>query len=146
MATAIPEKIREAIQWAWEHSQTDNPSLRHEEGGYIVVEEDGTLGVRWWRSGTRSSIIPPKRAGDGSYAGRQVVGEFHTHPNPPKDEQGRAWSQAPSPLDADGIREENYAGMSYVITDQHIWQISPDGRVERVGSRRRLLQSAKSKE
>lgn len=79
------------------------------------------------------------RAADGTYAGRMVVGEFHTHPNPPVDEQKRIWSRAPSPMDIDGIREENYTGMSYVITDNNIWQVTPSGRMKRIGSRRRLL-------
>ncbi len=139
MAITIPDRVCEAMRWAWERSQADNPELRHEEGGYIVVEADGTLGVRWWRPGNRSSIVPPNRAADGFFAGRRVVGEFHTHPNQPKDELGRTWSQEPSPIDVVGIRQERYSGASYIVTEKYVWQIEPNGRVRRVGSRTKLL-------
>lgn len=47
MADRIPRTLREPMRWAWERSQANDANLRHEEGGYIVVEQDGTLGVRW---------------------------------------------------------------------------------------------------
>jgi hypothetical protein len=139
VAITIPERVREAMRWAWERSQADNPELRHEEGGYIVVEADGTLGVRWWRPGNRSSIVPPHRAADRSFAGRRVVGEFHIHPNPPEDELGRTWSQEPSPIDIAGIVQEKYSDVSYIITEKYVWQIEPNGRVRRAGARTKLL-------
>lgn len=139
MAITIPNRIHAAMRWAWERSQADNPELRHEEGGYIVVETDVTLGVRWWQPGNRSSIVPPHRAADRSFAGRRVVGEFHTHPNPPKDELGRTWSQEPSPIDITGIVREKYSVASYIVTEEYVWQIEPDGRVKRVGLRAKLL-------
>ena len=139
MAIKIPDWLRQAFQLAWERSQTNVPASRHEEGGYIVVEADGSLGVRWWQPGKSAMITPPKRARDGSFDGCKVVGEFHTHPHPRKDEQGRVWDLEPSAIDINGIRNEKYPGISYVIGWEHIWQIEPDGRVTRIGLRAKLL-------
>lgn len=139
MATKIPDSLCQAFQLAWERSQPTVPTARHEEGGYIVVEADGLLGVRWWQPGTAALITPAKRARDGSFEGRKVVGEFHTHPRPHQDEQGQVWELEPSAIDLYGIRNENYTGISYVIGWDYIWQVEPNGQVTRIGLRAKLL-------
>lgn len=144
MAIHFPDTLRQTFQLAWERSQPNVPASRHEEGGYIVVEADGALGVRWWQPGKSAAITPPKRARDGSFDGRKVVAEFHTHPHPRKDEQGKTWELEPSAIDLNAIRNENYSGVSYVIGWEHVWQIEPAGRVTRIGLRVKLLAEAGS--
>jgi len=139
MPSHLPDALRQAFQLAWERSQPTVPTARHEEGGYIVVEADGLLGVRWWQPGKSASIVPPPRARDGSFAKRRVVGEFHTHPFPRQDETGKIWELAPSEVNIYGVQNEKYSGASYVIGWEHLWQIEPDGRVLCIGLRSKLL-------
>src|SRR5262245_28021861 len=53
--------VQEGMRQAWEDSQADDPDNRHEEGGYIVRNEDGSLGVERWPRGEGASIPPPPR-------------------------------------------------------------------------------------
>src|ERR1700685_4001162 len=88
-----------AICQAWRQSQPEDPSARHEEGGYIAASPDGSFGVRRWPRGRQSHIVPPPLDGNNCYNGAKVVATFHTHPNPPIDELGREWEQGPSESD-----------------------------------------------
>jgi hypothetical protein len=70
---------------------------RHEEGGWIIFNtKTGATRVQRWPVGAGASIQPdePKLGPD-----EKVCGEFHTHPNPPKDENGTEWEQGPSDSD-----------------------------------------------
>jgi hypothetical protein len=131
--------VRAAMQQAWQDSAADDPDRRHEEGGYIVQDDDGSYGAVRWPSGSASRITPPARAVDGTYHGRQVIGEFHTHPNPLVDEQGRLWQEAPSPGDIAGIRGEGYPGDSYVIGHNWMYRIANDGSTSTLGPRADVL-------
>lgn len=131
---ASPE-VRAAMQQAWVDSRPHDPDNRHEEGGYIVRNPDGTFGVVRWPRGGGSSITPPTRAPDGSYGGLPVDGEFHTHPNPDIDEAGRTWQESPSPGDLVGVRAENYPGDSYVIGHNNVYRVTPAGIDFRIGGR-----------
>jgi hypothetical protein len=126
---------------AWQDSRPDEPALRHEEGGYIVQNDDGSYGVLPWPSGGLARIAPPERAADGGYQGRRVVGEFHTHPNPAVDEVGRLWQEAPSPGDIAGIRSERYPGDSYVVGHNNVYRVGNDGSTSTVGTREDVLAS-----
>lgn len=85
--------VKAAIEAAWADSNAGNATHRHEEGGWIYEDASGNLTVDPWPSGNRSSITPgPPAPPEGS----KVVGEFHTHPNPPVDEDGTKWEQGPS--------------------------------------------------
>ena len=119
--------VKQGMREAWNDSQAGDPANRHEEGGYIVREADGTYGVERWPRGSGASITPPPRAADGTYNGKEVVGEFHTHPNPPVDEAGRSWTQGGHDGDWNGIASENYPGDSYIISDGDIWAVSSTG-------------------
>lgn len=127
------------MQQAWRDSAPDDVTRRHEEGGYIVQDDDGSYSVLRWPSGGPSRIIPPPRASDGTYHGRQVIGEFHTHPNPAVDELGRFWQEAPSPGDLAGIRREGYSGYSYVIGHTTVYRIGNDGSTGALGPRADVL-------
>ena len=133
-------QVRAAIRQAWEESRSDEPDDRHEEGGYIVRNPDGSYDVIRWPRGGGASIAPPPRTADGSYQGRPVVGEFHTHPNADVDENGWPWQESPSPGDITGVRAERYTGDSFVIGHTNVYRIGSDGAVSRVGLRDDVLQ------
>lgn len=137
-ALSSPE-VRGGMQEAWERSEADEPRKRHEEGGYIVLSPDGNLKTRPWPQGERGLIEMPERDADGKYKDSPVIGNFHTHPNPLVDEEGRHWEQAPSEKDIETIISENYPGDSFVISDAKVYRIKPDGRVEEVGEREEVL-------
>jgi len=84
--------VQRGMREAWTDFQASDPINRHEEGGYIVRESDGTYGVERWPRGQGANITVPPRDGNGRYNGKDVVGNFHTHPNPPVDERGRTWT------------------------------------------------------
>jgi hypothetical protein len=118
---------------AWDDSQANDPANRHEEGGYIVKNADGSFGVERWPRGAGASITPPARGADGKYNGKEVVGEFHTHPNPNVDENGRHWKEGPSPGDLTGIKAEHYPGDSYVVGHDNVYKVDKDGNDSKIG-------------
>lgn len=122
--------VKQAMRAAWNDSQASDKNKRHEEGGYIVKNADGSYGVERWPTGGQKSISPPSRAADGKYNGKEVVGEFHTHPNPDVDEDGKHWREAPSNGpggDLEGIKAEKYPGKSYVIGHNNVYAVDNDG-------------------
>src|SRR5438105_621708 len=131
--------VRAAIREAWEDSAPDDPARRHEEGGYILQDDDGSYSVARWPHGGPARIIPPPRAADGTYQGRRVTGEFHTHPNPAVDEWGRFWQEEPSPGDIAGIRGEAYPDDSYVIGHGRVYRVGNDGSTSALGPRADVL-------
>ena len=78
---------------------------RHEEGGYIVLNADGSFGVERWPRGEQSGIMPPPLGRDNRYKGREVVAAFHTHPNPAIDETGIGGKRAQANMTDAGTRE-----------------------------------------
>jgi hypothetical protein len=126
--------VQAAMRQAWTDSQAGDPHQRHEEGGYIVRNADGSLGVERWPRGVGASITPPPRDANGRYNGNEVLGEFHTHPNPPVDEHGAQWTQGGHAGDWNGIAHENYPGESYIISRDHVWVVSPSGQPTRDAS------------
>jgi len=93
--------VSAAIEQAWTDSQAGDKDNRHEEGGWIIQDtQTGALSVVRWPAGNRSSINP----GDPpEIPCHRVVGEFHTHPNPPVDEDGNRWEQGPSQGDRNAL-------------------------------------------
>lgn len=82
------------IEQAWTDSQADDQDERHEEGGWIIMDID---------TGDLRVVRVPAGEIDGVDAGENPAGEgelacgfFHTHPNPPVDENGLKWMQGPS--------------------------------------------------
>lgn len=118
---ALPH-VRQCLWEAWQDSQPDDPVNRHEEGGYIVRHEDGTIGCERWPRGLTGAILPPQTPW-GLYNGKRVIAEFHTHPKPPPATQG------PSRPDLRGIVDDDYEAESYVISVVAIFRIEPDGAV-----------------
>lgn len=129
--------IAAAMRQAWVDSKAGDPRLRHEEGGFIVENPDRTLSVVRWQSGEGSRIIVPPLEDDNRYNGMKVIAAFHTHPNPPIDERGRHWDQAPGKSDIRWHRQQALGG--YVISEQYVYEIQPDGSVSILGLSHEVL-------
>lgn len=133
---AIPAMVRDEMRRSWTDSQSSSSTQRHEEGGYHGTEKsNGAPGTRRWPMGSGSSISPPRRDTDGSYQRLNVEGEWHTHPNPPVDGQGRAWRQGGHQGDWNGIRAEGYLGNSYIISEQNVYEVNNSGAERVLGPR-----------
>ena len=85
--------VQQALAQAWLDSQTDDPSNRHEEGGWIYLNTiTGQLTIQRAPAGSRVQLdlSDPPEVPDAV-----VVGTFHTHPNPTAAD----WNPGPSPTD-----------------------------------------------
>src|SRR5690349_21188632 len=124
--------VRREIAMAWRDSEPDHPQLRHEEGGYIVVNFSGSYEVDRWPRGTGSTIVPPPLDANGCYNERVVVATFHTHPNPAVDELGREWDQAPSGSDRRWHHKRKLRGI--VVSRDLVYEIAADAQVSVLGA------------
>jgi hypothetical protein len=122
---------------AWEDSNADDPTDRHEEGGFILRNTDLTYGVERWPRGGQSRIMPPSLDASNCYNGVIVVAAFHTHPNPPVDEMGREWGQAPSESDKRWHRHRKLPG--FVITRTLVYEIDANANVLIMGKHDEVL-------
>lgn len=129
--------IRIALQQAWQDSQ---PGVTggHEEGGFILQDDNGELSVTRWPSGAQGSIeLPPYTQCRLDEC--DIVATFHTHPN-----TGTGYLQEPSETDKRAVRDdpdlkgEFYEG-EFVISQAAIYLITPDGQVHEVGVTKTLL-------
>ncbi len=125
-------KVKKGMNEAWTDSKASDPSQRHEEGGFIVKNKDGSYDVERWPSGQQSAVGIPNQAPDGTYNGREVVGTFHTHPNP-----GPGWDQGPSMQDAKVLT--TIKGTDYIVSDQKVYSLDDKGLSKSVGSRGSVL-------
>jgi hypothetical protein len=129
--------VRVALGEAWKESQ---PGLTggHEEGGFIVLGSDGKLSVRRWPMGEGSQIKVPLHPGC-VVDGLAIVATFHTHPN-----TGPDFVQEPGETDKRGVRDDAdlkgslYVG-EFVIADEMVYLITPDGVAREIDSRTGLL-------
>lgn len=103
-------KVKEALEKAWHDSCADNATTRHEEGGWILEGPGSNITIIPWASGNRSGINPGPTPPPPSPDGR-VVGHYHTHPNPPTDENGDQWEQGPSNADGNFANNRNLPGI-----------------------------------
>ena len=129
--------ILTALKHAWEDS-LPGTSGRHEEGGFILRDSEGTLSVFRWPKGSQKSINLPRHI-DCRIDGQEIVATFHTHPN-----IGADYLQEPSETDKRAIRDDldlkgNFYEGEYVISQEIIYLISPHGVVNEVGYRREIL-------
>ena len=102
---AHPEVIQ-ALVGAWADSQVNDPTNRHEEGGWIYLDlSTGVILTRRAPTGTRSRLSlgnPPL------LPNHVIVGTFHTHPNPVSE----GWVTGPSTQDEQAAR---YSGVPWLI-------------------------------
>lgn len=119
--------VRQALRSAWLDS---NPGIigGHEEGGFILSDSAGILSIARWPIGGVNNIDPPAHP-NCTIGERQIVASFHTHPN-----IGDDYLQEPSETDIQAIQNDAnlkgdfYAG-EFVISNERIFLISPDGQV-----------------
>jgi hypothetical protein len=124
--------IRAALKQAWEDSQP-GATGGHEEGGFIVRDLAGDLEVvRWPKGGQNSILLPPHpkcKVGD-----KDIIATFHTHPN-----MGSDYLQEPSETDKRAVRDDpnlkgKFYGGEYVISQEKIYLIAPNGQVREIGN------------
>ena len=124
--------VRIALKQAWEDSQL-GVTVGHEEGGFILRDAESHLNsVRWPKGAQNSIILPPHpncKIGESD-----IVATFHTHPN-----TGSDYLQDPSETDKRAVRDDpNLKGESYegefVISQEKIYLIAPNGQVSEVGA------------
>jgi hypothetical protein len=76
---AHPDVVQGLVE-AWADSQVNDPTNRHEEGGWIYLDlSTGVIVMRRAPSGTRSRL---SLANPPLLSNHVIVGTFHTHPNP----------------------------------------------------------------
>jgi hypothetical protein len=112
--------VVQALADAWQDSLADNPSARHEEGGWVYTDTTtGAISVRRAAAGGRAELdlnTPPP------VSGAVVVATFHTHPNP----SAEGWNPGPSPGD---IQSAWLLGVPCIIrADDGIYTTGPDSR------------------
>jgi hypothetical protein len=128
------------LRQAWEDSQPDTADA-HEEGGFVLQGNDGSLVVERWPRGIGEEIeVPPFASGRRNQL--IIVVTFHTHPN-----SGAGYVQRPSPEDVEAVRDDpdlghpEYQG-EYVISKDRVYRILRSGAVDVVGATRGLLGTA----
>jgi hypothetical protein len=113
--------VQTAFAVAWVDSFSDDPAMRHEEGGYIYLNPTtGDVVVRRALPGDHESILlsnPPV------VPGAYLVATYHTHPNPPS----RVWTAEPS-------AEDRYHALDsgvpwFVISHEGVFVTGPQQRV-----------------
>lgn len=112
--------VRQALEQAWNDSQPNDPTQRHEEGGWIYQNTTtGEITTRRAPRGQQASInvnSPPQ------VPGSVPVGTFHTHPNPSSE----GWDPGPSGADT---RNANRRGVQTLIrSDDGVHTTGPDSR------------------
>ena len=109
--------VQEQMAEAW----LDSVDLytHKENGGWIVVNADGTHGVQRWPAGEPARIKPPEMPDN-------AVGSFHTHPdfrNPSR----------PSRADINYIKANPASAPHYVVSHDGTFVINADGSYVKLG-------------
>jgi len=126
-----------ALKHAWEDS-LPGTSERHEQGGFILQDSEGNLSVARWPKGSQNSINLPQHI-DCRFDGQDIVATFHTHPN-----TGAEYLQEPSETDKRAVRDDpdlkgNFYEGEFVISQEIIYLILPNGLVNEPGYRWEIL-------
>lgn len=132
--------IRAELKRAWQDSQ---PGVTggHEEGGFVLRDSVGNLSVVRWPKGNQNIIILPPHA-NCRIGEHDIVATFHTHPNTGSDHL-----QEPGETDKRAVRDDPdlkgqfYEG-EFVISQETIYLVSPNGQVNEVGNTRDIFAKA----
>ena len=112
--------VKLALEQAWTDSKPDDPTHRHEEGGWVYVNMiTGSIFVRRAPAGGKATLdvnSPPL------IVDSVVVATFHTHPNP----SAEGWN--PGPSDADTISAWALGVPCLIRADDGIHATGPDSR------------------
>lgn len=99
-------EVIQALVGAWADSQVNDPTDRHEEGGWIYLDLlTGDIATRRAPTGTRSRL---SLANPPLLANHVIVGTFHTHPNPASE----GWETGASIQDEQAA---SYSGVPWLI-------------------------------
>ncbi len=112
--------VQQALCEAWENSLPEDPGLRHEEGGWILMNPwSREITVAWAESGSHHEIdlTPPA-----SLSRTILVGKFHTHPNP----TSAGWE--PRPSLADSMIDWQHGVPDLIVSDQGVFISGPSCR------------------
>lgn len=129
--------VRAMLKQAWDDSQ---PGVTggHEEGGFVLRDSAGNLSIVRWPKGKHNGIaLPPHPAC--RIGGHDIVATFHTHPN-----TGIDYLQEPGETDKRAVRDDAdlkgriYEG-EFVLSQETVYLISPDGQVHEVGDAQEIL-------
>lgn len=132
------QTVRIALQSAWDDS---SPGIAgaHEEGGFVLQHPDGEIFVQRWPIGGQNQIYVPVHP-NCRIDENDILASFHTHPN-----TGTLFLQEPSTTDRRAVRDDPhlkgilYVG-EFVIANDQIYLIRPDGDVLNMGRRRELFE------
>lgn len=125
------------LKRAWQDSRP-GVSGGHEEGGFILRDAAGNMSIDRWPRGAQDTIILPSRP-NCKIGGKEIVASFHTHPNTGKD-----YLQEPTETDKRAVRDDPdlkgavYEG-EFVISQEKIYLIAPNGQVSEIGDTRDIL-------
>ena len=111
-----------ALDVAWADSFSEDPLMRHEEGGWIYFRPDtNELITRRAPSGEIDSI---KLGYPIVIPGWYIIGMYHTHPNPTAE----GWNPEPSIADR---QLHKWAGVPGIVrSDRGIHLCGPDARCD----------------
>jgi hypothetical protein len=113
--------VQAAFAAAWADSFSDDPTLRHEEGGYVFYHPTtGDVMIRRALPGLTEQLdltYPP------DVRDHYLVATFHTHPN----SAALGWMPDPSP---DDYAVAAGSGVPwFIITEENVYVVGPDRRV-----------------
>jgi hypothetical protein len=137
MSVLQNEAVKAELWRAWQESEPGTANA-HEEGGFVLLQPDASVTVERWPRGMQDEIELPPHPG-GRRGSAVIVATFHTHPN-----TGPNYLQEPGPTDIRGVtddpdlRHAEYEG-EYVISQDTLYRIWPDGSVESLGDTASLL-------
>ncbi|MEQ1603378.1 MAG: DUF4329 domain-containing protein [Pyrinomonadaceae bacterium] len=134
---AVPS-IRTDFSQAWIDS---DPGVTggHEEGGFITVDDDGSLSLVRWTNGSQNEIILPPHK-NCFVDGKDIVASFHTHPNTGSDfQQEPSLTDIRAMSDDFDLKGEFYLG-EIVISEQNIYLIEPAGDYHIIGATKVILE------
>jgi hypothetical protein len=130
-------RVRVGLRAAWLDSQPGFVDY-HEEGGFITRSTTGDLDIIRWPRGATATIRVPAHPGC-RVLGAEILATFHTHPNThrqaPQEPTFRdVWNVANDP----NRKASHYLG-EYVISQQLVYFIYPNGLFQVLGDSRFLL-------
>ena len=126
-----------ALRQAWQNSQPGIAS-GHEEGGFILRDAKGDLTVARLDKGELDAIVVPPHP-KCKINDQDILATFHTHPNTASE-----YLQEPSETDKRAVRDDPdlkgrfYEG-EFVIAQEMIYQIAPNGQVSALGRPSEIL-------
>jgi hypothetical protein len=129
--------VRAFLKQAWEDSNPGTDTA-HEEGGFILLQPDGSFCVERWPRGDQNEIDVPPHPGC-RRNNLPIVATFHTHPNVgPEFQQEPAFTDILAVKGDRNLKSPEYEG-EFVIATELTYRIRPSGKVEIVERTKQLF-------